>query len=224
MALLCVLDDGRHSGEWLRLRGDHIVIGRDQADVVIAHDPMISSRHAELSRRLERGRQRWCLTDLQSTNGTYVRISHAPLKHNQELLIGSHRYRFEMVPQAGDDGAPDSEGLADKKPKKTRDWEPGDATLVPALVQLTAHGDGARYLLSSEENWIGREASFCVVNIANDLLVSPRHARFFRDAKGRWQVENGNSLNGTWLRIEQMALKRSCQFQLGEQRFLMRVL
>ena len=54
--------------------------------------------------------------------------------------------------------------------------------------------------------------------------MSPRHARFYRDTKGRWHVENGPALNGTWLRIDRMALDSACQFQLGEQRFLFKVL
>src|SRR5262249_62385494 len=73
MALLCILDDGKEDGEWLRLRADRIIIGRSEGDIIIPHDPMISGRHAELARRPDQGRYRWHLTDLQSTNGTYLR-------------------------------------------------------------------------------------------------------------------------------------------------------
>jgi len=218
MALLCILDDGRQAGEWVRIRVDHVVLGRDEGDVVIPHDGLMSGQHAELTRRLEDGRHRWFLTDLQSTNGTYVRISHALLKHNQELLIGSHRYRFDAAPQGPADHSDN------KKTKKTRDWDPLVATeLIPTLVELTAQGDGNRFFLPKAENWLGRDANSCAIAV-NDPLVSPRHARFFRDPKGRWQVENANALNGTWLRVEEMALAGACQFQLGEQRFLLRVL
>jgi len=48
--------------------------------------------------------------------------------------------------------------------------------------------------------------------------------RIFRDPKGRWRAENRKSLNGTWLRIDSMALEAACQFQLGEQRFNLKVL
>jgi pSer/pThr/pTyr-binding forkhead associated (FHA) protein len=91
-------------------------------------------------------------------------------------------------------------------------------------VEVTAGGEGQRYLLPQAENWVGRDARTCNVVLANDLLVSPRHARVYRDAKGRWHMENNKSQNGLWIRIEQMALDGSCQFQLGEQRFLLRVL
>jgi hypothetical protein len=37
-------------------------------------------------------------------------------------------------------------------------------------------------------------------------------------------VDNSKSLNGLWLRIDHMVLEAACQFQLGEQRFILRVL
>lgn len=55
MLLLGILDDGGEDGEWIRIRGDGLVIGRDQGDVRIPHDTMISGRHAELSRQTVRG-------------------------------------------------------------------------------------------------------------------------------------------------------------------------
>src|SRR5262249_17585279 len=89
MALLCVHDDGSEDGEVFRLRTDRVVIGRSEGDIVIPHDTMMSSRHAELARQLDDGRQRWFLTDLQSTNGTYVRVSNAILKNAHHPLLPS---------------------------------------------------------------------------------------------------------------------------------------
>src|SRR5262245_8973242 len=40
MALLCILDDGKADGEWVRLRGDRCLIGRTEGDVRIPHDGM----------------------------------------------------------------------------------------------------------------------------------------------------------------------------------------
>jgi hypothetical protein len=58
----------------------------------------------------------------------------------------------------------------------------------------------------------------------DDPFVNARHARLRRDAKGRWHVENNRSVNGVWLRIDQpLPLEGSCQFLLGEQRFIFRV-
>lgn len=224
MALLCILDDGREDGEWVRLRSDRIIIGRSQGEIVIPHDAMISGRHAELSRRLENGQCHWQLTDMQSTNGTYVRIGTALLKHGQELIIGGRRYCFHTA-AGGASVAPAEGDPAPQTPRETTAWQSvAAAQEVPSLVELTARGEGQRYFLTKPENILGRNASTCTLVVTNDALVSPQHARIYRDAKERWHVENTKSLNGTWLRIDQMLLDAACQFRLGEQRFLLRVL
>jgi len=218
MALLCILDDGYEEGQWLRIRSDRVLIGRSEGDVLIPHDTLLSGKHAELARRLEEGRYRWYLTDLDSKNGTYVRVGKALLNHNQELLIGSHRYRFDAAPQSTDGAV-----SGNNPPKATHGWQKVAFTQpTPALVQLTSKGDGRRYLLPQTENWVGRGSS-CAVVISDDPLLSSEHVRFARDFKGRWHCRNGDSLNGTWLRIDCMMLDNGCQFQLGEQRFVFKV-
>jgi pSer/pThr/pTyr-binding forkhead associated (FHA) protein len=221
IALLCILDDGREDGEWVRLRTSRVVIGRTDGDIRIPHDDMISGRHAEVTRQSDQGRVRWYLTDLQSTNGTFVRIGKAQLRHGQEFLLGSRRFRFDAAPP----GAEALEGAADdEKPKATRGWKavaPSD--LLPSLVELTPAGEGERLLLSQPDNRIGRGRQ-CTLVLEGDLLLSPVHARIFRDAKERWQLENCNALNGTWIRITKVPLEGTGQFQLGEQRFLIKVL
>src|SRR5437763_9558768 len=47
--LLCILDDNGDEGEWIRLRGDGLVIGRSEGDILFPNDSMISGRHAELA-------------------------------------------------------------------------------------------------------------------------------------------------------------------------------
>jgi pSer/pThr/pTyr-binding forkhead associated (FHA) protein len=222
MALLCILDDGRDDGEWVRLRGDHFVIGRAEGDLVIPHDDMISGRHAELTRHQEPGRCRWYLTDLNSRNGTYVRVGSALLKHGQELLIGSRHFRFDALPQVGASGSPDA---AEERPAKTRGWQALSASeMAPSLVELLPQGEGQRHSLKDPENVLGRDPRTCSTVLSGDASVSPQHARLYRDQKGRWHIENARSLNGIWLRIEQMPLDGTCQFQLGEQRFQLRML
>jgi hypothetical protein len=219
VALLCILDDGREDGEWVRLRGDRVIIGRSQGEILISHDSMISGRHAELSRHVKDGQYRWHLTDLQSTNGTYVRIGNALLRHEQELIIGARRYRFDAaVPVAAQADAEEA------RPRDTSSWESvSPAEVLPSLVELTAKGEGQRFFLTKPENFLGSNPNACNVVFANDTFVSPQHARIYRDSKSRWHVENNKSLNGTWLRIDQIPLDAACQFRLGEQRFLLRV-
>jgi pSer/pThr/pTyr-binding forkhead associated (FHA) protein len=222
IALLCILDDGRDDGEWVRLRGDRVVIGRAEGDVIIPHDDMISGRHAELTRQQESGRCRWYLTDLKSRNGTYVRVGSGLLKHGQELLIGSRRFRFDALPQVGGSDSPDAEA---DRPAKTRGWQAlSAAELAPSLVELLPQGEGERHSLKNAETVVGRDPRACTIVLAGDPSVNPQHARIHRDRKDRWHIENTRSLNGVWLRIEQMPLDGTCQFQLGEQRFQLRML
>ena len=80
-----------------------------------------------------------------------------------------------------------------------------------------------RLALTLPEYWIGRDAGACAVARPADVLASPRHARLYRDAKGVWHVENNKSLNGLWLRVEEIPLGAACQFRLGEQKFVFKV-
>src|SRR5262249_10934848 len=180
-------------GEWVRLRGERYVIGRSEGDIRIPDDGLMSARHAELSRqRLPTG-VRWALHDLNSTNGTFVRIGGTPLVPGQQLLVGHTHLRLEAGPAAGDG---------------------------PAPTALVGVGRSARrFPLAEKVVWIGRDPA-CGVCLADDPCVSPKHARLSRDRKGRWRVENNKSRNGLWLRIEQITLDTACQFQLGEQRFV----
>jgi pSer/pThr/pTyr-binding forkhead associated (FHA) protein len=216
MALLSVLDDGREDGEWVRLRTPRFVIGRTEGDLVIAHDSMMSSRHAEITRQLEKDRYRWYLTDLESTNGSYLKIASVVLKHGQEVLIGSHRLRFNAAPP----GAVVSPG---DSATQTQGWQPvAPDVLVPSLIEITTQGEGQRYFLHNLDNWIGRDGGQCSVVLANDPLVDLRHARLHRDPKGRWRLDNNKSRNGTWLRIDKVLLDGTSHFLLGEQRFLVK--
>jgi pSer/pThr/pTyr-binding forkhead associated (FHA) protein len=217
---LCIVDDGRQGGEWLRIRGDRAIIGRAEGDILVPHDPGISSRHAELVRVNADDRVRWVLRDLQSRNGTFVLIKDAPLRHLHEFVVGTRRFRFE----AAESGAPPDPAAPVRN--TTRGWQavtPADtARLVPSIVELTNAGDGARTQLAAAEYWIGSDRT-CGIIVSGDPFVSRRHAKLVRTAKGTWQIENAGSRNGTWLRIAEVPIESSVEFQAGEQRFLAKV-
>jgi pSer/pThr/pTyr-binding forkhead associated (FHA) protein len=218
MALLCILDDGKSDGEKVRLRADRYVLGRADGDVVIPHDGMMSGRHAEVVRQKSASGYRWVLNDLGSTNGTFVRIGKSLLQHQAEFLVGRGRYRFEA-------GQANPAEAAAPPPGTTLAWTGSlSPSLLPTLVEITPAGLGQRVVLAGAEYWIGRDALSCQIVRADDLMANARHARVYRDARGQWYVENNKSLNGLWLRVEQMPLAANCQFRLGEQRFLFRVL
>lgn len=219
IAFLCVLDDGKTDGEWVRLRGDRTVIGRTEGEVRIPHDGAISGQHAELLRQRIGNGVRWSLVDLKSTNGTYVRIGSSILRHENEFLIGSGRYRFEAA----------SSGVIPSPPgtplQTTQAWSgPPIHSFVPSLVEMGPAGPLRRINLTLPEYWIGRDAKSCPIARPDDVLVNARHSRLYRDAKGQWHIENNKSLNGLWLRIaEPMPLGSACQFRMGEQRFIFRM-
>jgi pSer/pThr/pTyr-binding forkhead associated (FHA) protein len=223
MAVLHVLDDGDDTGEIVRIRPNCFVIGRVEGDLTIPHDGGISGRHVEISRRHENGEYCWYLKDLQSTNGTFVRASTVVLNHEQELLIGGRRFRFEMPavpeqPQAAPEWANNA----------TRKWESlapsqGAAGLQPAIVEVSPGRSGQRFPVRDQENWLGRDRTQCSI-VVDDPMVDRRHARVYRDEKNRWIIANARSRNGIWARVQEVSLGRGGFFQCGEQRFFFKVL
>jgi pSer/pThr/pTyr-binding forkhead associated (FHA) protein len=225
MALLAIVDDGGEGAEWIRIRGDELNVGRVEGDILIPHDESISGKHLKIYRRLIKKQYRWVLKDLESTNGTFVRISTAVLKNGQELQVGGSRFRFEAAQEVGA-----SEGETPTPPNRnvTQGWEAVTTEhlqqFAAGLVELTPTGDGARYTLSQERLSLGSGAGACEIRIENDPFVSPRHAELFRDRKDRWNIRDVRSRNGTWLRIAEIPIKTDAEFQAGEQRFHLKVL
>jgi hypothetical protein len=224
LAVLCIVDDDGVHGEWQRLRGQRITIGRLQGAITVPLDSMMSSPHAELALTLSQGCYAWSLTDLNSLNGTHVRVHKSYLRHNQELLIGSRRYRFDAAPR----NEPEEEVYLDSDSSEVllaaRSWREIDMDdAYPTLVEMTTKGEGKRFLLAKEVNLIGRNTARCSVVVSDDPFVSPEHARIYRNRQGRWRIRNLSSLNGVWLRVDQLTIERVCQFQLGEQRFLVKM-
>ena len=213
--VLTVCDDGAETGESIRIRRERFVIGRTEGDLILPHDTQISGRHAELRQSLVKEKHRWSLIDLKSTNGTFVRVGQAILEHGQEFLVGRVRFRFENQPAVAPPANPASDPV-----QSTRFWQaPSAAGGSAAVVEMTSAGKGRAFLLDSPENWLGKDAAFCQVVISEDALVSARHARIRRQEDGRWMLENNKSVNGVWLRVEQISFKGTCRFMLGEQKF-----
>jgi pSer/pThr/pTyr-binding forkhead associated (FHA) protein len=221
MAVLCILDDGSQDiGEVVRIRSPSTVIGRSEGNVIIPHDHGMSARHAEICLRVEEGHYHWYLRDLDSRNGTFIRVAQSVLKDKQELLIGSRRLRFSAGREAAPQMTADLGGL----PRNvTREWKvvstQSPAASAAALVELTADGDGSCLMLNQQEHWLGADKLQCSLLVENDVYVSPRHARLFKDERRRWHIENAGSVNGIWIRINEVQLHTRGDFQLGEQRF-----
>jgi FHA domain len=91
------------AGSWrFSLEADRTTVGKAaENDVALEHDPMASHLHAVL----ERFAAGWCVTDLGSSNGTWVngeRIwSSHRLRHGDEIRVGQTRLIFRDPLSAG---------------------------------------------------------------------------------------------------------------------------
>lgn len=221
VGLLTVCDDGRPDGQVIRLRADRFVIGRTEGDLTLPHDALISTRHAEVTRQQVGGLWRWVVTDLQSTNGMFVRLSRTLLKDGREFLAGDGRYRFD----APDGPPPGPDGTLDYQPggaPHAGTQGPRDAPGRPAaLTEFVGAGIGNRVVLARPEYWIGADPG-CAIARSGDPFCEPRQVRVYRAARG-WAAYHPKTVNGLWVRLPQVVAERSLQFQLGEQRFKLTV-
>ncbi len=193
MALLTLVDDGRLDGRVVRLTAAQTIIGREGADVVAPHDGMMSAIHARINRKRESRDWRWILEDLGSTNGVFIKAKKVRLRDGDQLLLGSRLVQFS---QSQD--------------------EPAAAT---RLNEVTPSGGGKSLQLTGDEQWLGRDVSLCGVFLAGDAMLEQHAARMQREPGGRWTIDSNASVNGMWVRVQQITLQNGSMFQLGEQRF-----
>ena len=219
--VLTVCDDGKLDGEVIRLREPRLVIGRTEGDVRFPMDGRMSSRHVEITHQVVGGLHRWVVTDLQSTHGMFVRVSKSALADKAEFLVGNGRYRFDA-------SQPEREETVDHVPSEpstgqTQGWAEGNGPLrPPALTELLGREIGNRVLLVKSEYWIGSDPS-CPVCRPDDPFCDARHVRLYRGSRGGWHAEHNKTQNGLWLRMTQINVDSTLQFQIGEQRFKLKV-
>jgi pSer/pThr/pTyr-binding forkhead associated (FHA) protein len=88
------------------LHRDETIIGRESGDIVFTADPFLSRRHAVIRRSLARkdgaarSGSRWdfTLTDLDSSNGTFVAIrGEVVLSHGDFVRVGQHLFRVDFA-------------------------------------------------------------------------------------------------------------------------------
>ena len=76
------------------LIGEETVLGREEGDIVFRDDAFMSRRHAAVTWDGKRAQ----ITDLGSSNGTFVRISGATvLKHGDHVRMGDQLLRIELT-------------------------------------------------------------------------------------------------------------------------------
>jgi hypothetical protein len=221
VALLTVCDDGKTSGEVIRIRDHRFIVGRTEGHLRIPIDGRISGRHVEITHQAVGGLHRWVVTDLQSTHGMFVRVSRTVLADKAEFLVGNGRYRFEgPVVDAGPtiDHAGNQPGFG-----QTQGLDEGaSSTRPPAVTELIGKDIGNRIVLVKNEYWIGADPT-CPICRTDDPFCEPKHVRLYRGPRANWHAEHHKTPNGLWLRMAQITVESLAQFQIGEQRFQLKV-
>ena len=221
MAMIELLDDAGDRGEEFRVRADSLTIGRTNANIVVPHDSQISGNHVRISRRLVNAEFHWFLTDLASTNGTFLRVARNNLQASVPFIIGSFRYAYRP---ATSPGVNESTGTI---PTATRGYQAPSAAdlkrLTAALVRIATDGTETDFPLPGDGAKIGSDSSQCQIVISDDPTVDRVHARIQVTDKGLI-IEDHKSLNGLWVAISERRLGNSAIFQIGEQRIRFRVI
>ena len=188
-----ILDDDQIGEECIRLRSRTLTIGRLHGDLVFAHEKLMSKQHAEIRREGSAGEYRWVLQDLDSRNGTYVRLGEVVLKNRTRFWIGN-----SLIKASVDEGS-------------------HELTLTEV-----AQGEAERKSLAPGKYSIGQDAQECVDFLRLSPFLDRNHLRVVYTEQRQWQLSDNESTNGLWVAIDRQPyhLAHGDAFQLGEQRFL----
>lgn len=156
---------GNNQGLRFELEADALSVGRDAGNDVQLRDTEVSRRHAEL----RRSGNTFLLTDLGSSNGTYVngqRVESHELANGDEVQMGCTLMLFTCL---ADDSAGD---LADKIDIIARQ-PPGDRSRI---VRSISQAEGSRLLdgdpSAAASPWLARARSNLQVMYRTALAVS----------------------------------------------------
>ena len=90
--LVQVMGPAINGNAWL-LRGRFVTLGRERGDIKFPGDGYISGRHATLTRKNDQ----LFLEDMESSNGTYVRLKHEAAVYDGDLLLmGQQLFRLSI--------------------------------------------------------------------------------------------------------------------------------
>ena len=156
---------GNNQGMRFELEADTLSLGREATNDIQLHDTEVSRRHAEL----RRSAKTFTLTDLGSSNGTYVngqRIESHQLANGDEVQMGGSMMLYTCL---GDESTGD---LADKIDIIAR-HQPGDRSRI---VRSMSQAEGSRILdddsASAASPWLARARSNLQVMYRTALAVS----------------------------------------------------
>ncbi len=183
-------------------QGERLRIGRSAAnDIAAPNFATISEKHAEITR----SGARYIITDLGSTNGTYVNEQQIEgaftLAPGQTIHVGSLRANQQISIVM--DSQPDP--ATQERPTSTHSAVPQavDTDTVPYLVVRYPSGDTTRFFIQDHQVIVGRDPRVDIVLPDEQAYVSGRHFQIQRAGDGYTLADLG-STNGT--RINNMPL------------------
>jgi pSer/pThr/pTyr-binding forkhead associated (FHA) protein len=95
---LVLVGRGGVEGDRYFLRDQTVTLGREEGDIVFPTDPFVSRRHARLRLSLSDKKMEVKLEDLESANGTFLRIrARAKIVAGDTLRIGDQILRLRVV-------------------------------------------------------------------------------------------------------------------------------
>ena len=207
--IVSVLKDGT-DGPSYELTGTQTDLGATEGDVLLRDDPYVSPRHARIS---SDGSQ-YVLKDLDSVNGTYVRIgSPVELHDGDMILIGQQVLRFETL-------RPDEQSFGSASTHGVMLFGTPEISRAARLCQYTTEGVNRDiYYLFRERTVLGREVGDLV--FTDDPFLSRRHAAIRAEHDtGRFFLEDLGASNGTAIRLRgEHRLTSGDFFRLGRHLF-----
>lgn len=156
---------GNNQGMRFELESEVLSLGRESSNDIQLHDTEVSRRHAEL----RRSDKTFTVTDLNSSNGTYVngkRVQGHQLANGDEVQMGGTVMLYTCL---GDESTGD---LADKIDIIAR-HQPGDRSRI---VRSMSQAEGSRILAddsaAAASPWLARARSNLQVMYRTALAVS----------------------------------------------------
>jgi len=147
----------------------------------------------------------------------------------RQAFLSGHKGHPPGPPVAVDPPAPIP---APPPPPQARSAVPFRPTVRPPVAMLTVFDNGKTdgetirirdHQFIKNEYWIGSDPS-CPICRPDDPFCEPRHVRLYRGgSRGGWHAEHHKTPNGLWLRMPQITVESVARFQIGEQRFQLRV-
>ncbi|MFO7937871.1 MAG: AAA family ATPase [Kiritimatiellia bacterium] len=182
MASLLVTQ-GQFEGQTFEFADGEIVIGRDsECAVALEGDTEASRKHAVIFRNED---DVWCLTDLESANGTYLNeteVTSSALQENDVITIGATSFVFhddvrndiaETEAAAGDDSTPDETSQPySGDPGEIKEAASGeDLALVRQMGQSmqSIRREVGKVIIGQEE--VLNEILMCIVAGGHALLI-----------------------------------------------------